>query len=72
MLQMLYQRGHRARFEPVVAGVASVECPKHTEWRVDILAVGREMISVVVLLQQGVCLLRGDIQVLRIFLDTWT
>ena len=72
MLQMFYQRGHRARLEPVVAGGIVVKGIQQAEWRVDILAVGREMVSVVVLLQQGVCLLCGDVQVLRIFPDTGT
>ena len=58
MLQMFYQRGHRARLEPVVAGGIVVKGIQQAEWRVDILAVGREMVSVVVLFQHSIGIFR--------------
>ena len=69
---MLYQRGHRTRLEPVVVGVSSVESTEHAERSIDVLAVSREMISVIVLLHQGVCLVGRNLQILCLFLDTGT
>ena len=69
--QMLYQRGHCARFKPVVVCFPVIEGVEQTERRIDILAVWREVVSVIVLLQQGVCLAGGYAQSLGIVLNAW-